>query len=213
MKTLLHLLICGSLAALASPAPLGDHVPDTSHWELMSSFSLSSSIPVYKFRSNLTGLHVVLAEAESPIVNGYFCLATEADTHDGLPHTLEHLIFLGSQEYPYKNVLDLLANRCLSGKTNAWTARDHTCYTVKTAGTSGFLNILPIYMDHILYPLLTDQDFVTEVHHVNKEGKDAGVVYSEMQGRENSAVNVLSFAKAAKLYPGGSGYSQVLVGI
>jgi len=208
MKTLLHLLICGSLAALASPAPLEDHVPDTSHWELMSSFSLSSSIPVYKFRSNLTGLHVVLAEAESPIVNGYFCLATEADTHDGLPHTLEHLIFLGSQEYPYKNVLDLLANRCLSGKTNAWTARDHTCYTVKTAGTSGFLNILPIYMDHILYPLLTDQDFVTEVHHINKEGKDAGVVYSEMQGRENSAVNVLSFAKAAKLYPGGSGYSQ-----
>lgn len=29
-------------------------------------------------------------------------LATEAHDDDGLPHTLEHLIFLGSEEYPYK---------------------------------------------------------------------------------------------------------------
>lgn len=29
-------------------------------------------------------------------------LATEAHDHDGLPHTLEHLVFMGSEEYPYK---------------------------------------------------------------------------------------------------------------
>ena len=39
-----------------------------------------------------------------PTVNGYFCLATEAQDDDGLPHTLEHLIFLGSHDYPYKGV-------------------------------------------------------------------------------------------------------------
>lgn len=38
-----------------------------------------------------------------------------------MPHTLEHLIFLGSEDYPYKGVLDLLANRCLASGTNAWT--------------------------------------------------------------------------------------------
>ena len=48
-------------------------------------------------------------------------LATEAVTseyahaNDGLPHTLEHMIFLGSELYPYKGVLDQLANRCLAG--------------------------------------------------------------------------------------------------
>ena len=31
-------------------------------------------------------------------------------------------------------VLDLLANRCLADRTNAWTDTDHTCYTVYTAG-------------------------------------------------------------------------------
>jgi len=28
--------------------------------------------------------------------------ATEAHDDDGLPHTLEHLVFMGSEEYPYK---------------------------------------------------------------------------------------------------------------
>ena len=36
-------------------------------------------------------------------------------------------------------------------------------------------------MDHIMHPNLRDDDFVTEVHHINGEGEDAGVVYSEMQ--------------------------------
>jgi hypothetical protein len=28
--------------------------------------------------------------------------ATEAHDDDGLPHTLEHLVFLGSENYPFK---------------------------------------------------------------------------------------------------------------
>lgn len=86
--------------------------------------------------------------------------ATEAHDDDGLPHTLEHLIFLGSELYPFKGVLDLLANRCLASGTNAWTDTDHTCYTVKTVGKNGFLNLLPIYLDHVLYPTLSVSFFV-----------------------------------------------------
>jgi Zn-dependent M16 (insulinase) family peptidase len=66
-------------------------------------------------------------------------------------------------------------------RTNAWTATDHTCYTIYSAGSGGFLNILPVYLDHILFPLLREEDFLTEVHHITAEGADSGVVYSEMQ--------------------------------
>lgn len=83
---------------------------------------------------------------------------TETLDDDGLPHTLEHLIFLGSEDYPYKGVLDLVANRCLASGTNAWTDVDHTCYTMETAGSEGFLALMPIYLDHILYPCLTVSD-------------------------------------------------------
>ena len=55
----------------------------------------------------------------------------------------------------YQGVLDLLANRCLASGTNAWTDTDHTCYTMTNAGSQGFLNLLPIYLDHILYATLT----------------------------------------------------------
>ena len=54
-------------------------------------------------------------------LNIYLFIATEAHDGDGIPHTLEHLIFLGSEDYPFKGVLDLLANRCLASGTNAWT--------------------------------------------------------------------------------------------
>ena len=64
-----------------------------------------------------------------------------------------------------------MANRCLASRTNAWTAVDHTCYTVYTAGTSGFLQILPIYLDHILFPTLRKEDFATEVHHISGRGR------------------------------------------
>lgn len=32
---------------------------------------------------------------------------------------------------------------------------DHTAYTLTTAGSDGFLNLMPIYIDHILYPTLS----------------------------------------------------------
>ena len=96
--------------------------------------------------------------------------------------------------------------RCLAERTNAWTAVDHTCYTVYTAGAPGFLNILPVYMDHILYPLLRDEDFVTEVHHITGEGKDSGVVYSEMQARQNKPNSLIWRNMMKQIYPGNTSY-------
>lgn len=183
-----------------------------SSFRLITETQLNGRIPVRKFKSNRTGLTVVFCEVDGPVCNGYFVLATEAHDDDGLPHTLEHLIFLGSELYPYKGALDLLANRCLASGTNAWTDTDHTCYTMTTAGSGGFLSLLPIYLDHILFPTLADSGFTTEVHHVNGDGEDAGVVYCEMQGRENvdSSRAHLELLRAA--YPG-SGYSSETGGI
>jgi len=70
---------------------------------------------------------------------------------------------MGSEQYPFKGIIDHLANRGFSNGTNAWTDTDHTAYTLSTAGEQGFLQLLPIYVDHILYPTLTKSGFVTEV--------------------------------------------------
>ncbi|KAL0273768.1 UNVERIFIED_CONTAM: hypothetical protein PYX00_006371 [Menopon gallinae] len=180
---------------------------DTGDFELITSQKANNLIDVRKYKSKKTGLTVVIAQVEGPIVNGYFTLATETYDDDGLPHTLEHLIFLGSEDYPYKGVLDLLANQMLASGSNAWTDIDHTCYTVTTAGSEGFLSLLPIYVDHILYPTLTDAAFTTEVHHIDGEGKDAGVAYCEMQGVENTGETLVHKKMTTLLYPGKCGYS------
>lgn len=100
---------------------------------------VNDEIPVQKYVSTTTGIQVYVAQVQSPLTNAYLALgknffkiaihrelklflflstATEADTDDGIPHTLEHLIFLGSEDYPFKGVLDLLANRCLANGTS-----------------------------------------------------------------------------------------------
>lgn len=73
---------------------------------------------LHRYISTKTGLRVYFAGVESPIVNAFMSVATEAYSHNGTPHTLEHLIFLGSEDYPYKGILDQLANRCLASGTN-----------------------------------------------------------------------------------------------
>jgi len=66
---------------------------------------------------------------------------------------------MGSERYPHKGVLDLLANRAFADGVNAWTETDHTAYTIATAGGQGFLQLLPIFVDHILYPTITDSGY------------------------------------------------------
>jgi Zn-dependent M16 (insulinase) family peptidase len=117
---------------------------------------------------------------------------------------------MGSEKYPYKGVLDNLANRAFAAGTNAWTDTD---YTIETAGEQGFLQFLPIFVDHILYPTLTDASFVTEVHHITPEAEDAGVVYSEMQGRENTSGDLSALRQQRLFYPKDSAYRSETGGL
>ncbi|RCN27449.1 hypothetical protein ANCCAN_26815, partial [Ancylostoma caninum] len=62
---------------------------------------------------------------------------------------------MGSKKYPFKGVLDVIANRCLASGTNAWTDQDHTAYTLSTVGSEGFFKVLPVYLNHLLSPMLS----------------------------------------------------------
>ncbi|KAG9104560.1 hypothetical protein FRC06_001340 [Ceratobasidium sp. 370] len=187
---------------------------DTSNFELLQRVKVDyADIELTKWRSKETGLTVVHVDYDAPIVKGYFVLATEIFNDSGCPHTLEHLVFMGSEQYPYKGVLDNLANRAFSQGTNAWTDTDHTAYTISTAGGQGFLQLLPVYVDHILYPKITDADFVTEVHHINSKAENAGVVYSEMQGRQNTAGDLMHHKMQTLFNPEGSAYRSETGGL
>jgi len=171
-----------------------------------------STDAIKSYRSPKTSLRGLVVKTDEPICSLHILLSTESNgggingsrwhhPDDGLPHTLEHLVFLGSQTHPHKGILDKLANRCMADGTNAWTATDHTAYTLSTAGSEGAINLMPIFADHVLFPTLTDSGFVTEIHHINGKGENKGVVYCEMQGRENSEGSLVDRAAMDLLYP------------
>lgn len=155
---------------------------------------------------------IVVVDQESPIVHGTFTLATEIHDDSGAPHTLEHLCFMGSKNYPYKEILDKLSTRAYS-IINAATWTDHTSYTLESAGWEGFAQILPVYLEHILLPTLTNSSCYTEVHHVDGDGNDAGVVYSEMQSKENEPDELMFLQTKRLLYPEGIGFRYETFGI
>jgi hypothetical protein len=204
-------LLCPSLTSSAFSKPLAwlQHIwdfimPDHSRkpkFRKLQSFKTDfapTNITLYE--SERSGMQVIVADQQGPKIHGYFTLATEATDDSGAPHTLEHLVFMGSENYRYKGLLDKLASRAYSG-TNAWTATDHTAYTLETAGWDGFAQILPIYLEHVLLPTITDEACLTEVHHVDGEGNDAGVVYSEMQALQYSSGELMDLRARRLLYP------------
>ncbi|CAB3402178.1 unnamed protein product [Caenorhabditis bovis] len=176
------------------------------HWNEIDA-TLNRLIDVKIYCSTRTNLRVVIGNVPGPMVYGCISFATEADSDDGLPHTLEHLVFMGSKKYPFKGILDIIANQCLANGTNAWTERDHTAFTLTTVGSNGFFKVLPIYIEHLLNPMLTESQFTTEVHHIDGEGNDAGVVYSEMQGAESDMQEIIVRKAKQMIYPCGHPYA------
>jgi len=55
--------------------------------------------------------------------------------------------------------------------------------------------------------------YITEVHHIDGDGEDAGVVYCEMQSRENSGESRTHLAMLRAMYPGDCGYKYETGGI
>lgn len=51
----------------------------------------------------------------------------DPDDHPGLAHFLEHMLFLGTEKYPVESDYDRFI-RSHDGKSNAYTANDHTLY-------------------------------------------------------------------------------------
>lgn len=195
-------------------------LPGAAHYEeAMSKFVRQTAFDVEyaparicKWKSSRTGLQLTYINQPSPIVNGYFAVATEIDNDSGCPHTLEHLVFMGSKDYPYKGFLDSLGNRFFSS-TNAWTSVDQTVYTLTTAGWEGFKTLLPVYLDHLLHPTITDEACLTEVYHIDGKGKEKGVVFSEMQGIESQAWFITYLNLMKTLYADKSGYSSETGGL
>ncbi|KAL7276847.1 Mitochondrial presequence protease [Rhizina undulata] len=129
--------------------------------------------------------------------NNVFAIGFKTNPNDdtGVPHILEHTALCGSQKYPVRDPFFKMLNRSLSNFMNAFTSGDHTTYPFATTNPIDFYNLMDVYVDATLHPLLKASDFKQEGWRVGPEDPAdpnsplvfKGVVYNEMKGQMSDA--------------------------
>ena len=127
----------------------------------MHGFRLISSSPlkeikgtadIYKHdKSGLTMVHLN-CEDTNKTFSMSFCTPPENST--GVPHILEHSVLAGSDKYPVREPFVELMKGSLNTFLNAFTASDWTMYPVASQNMQDYLNLVDVYMDAVLNPLI-----------------------------------------------------------
>jgi Zn-dependent M16 (insulinase) family peptidase len=125
----------------------------------------------------------------------------------GLPHIMEHAVLAGSQKYPVKDPFIELMKGSLATFVNAMTFPDMTTYPVASQNLQDFYNLMDVYVDAVLHPLLSRHTLMQEGWRYELESIDApltyqGVVFNEMKGAYSSPDGLLSKYSIEALFPG-----------
>jgi presequence protease len=124
----------------------------------------------------------------------------------GIAHILEHAVLCGSRKYPVKEPFVELIKSSLKTFLNAMTFPDKTCYPVASQNLKDFYNLVDVYLDAVLYPLITLHSFQQEGWHYELNAVDAplvykGVVFNEMKGSYSSPDDRLDELSQRSLFP------------
>lgn len=131
---------------------------------------------------------------------------TPPEDHTGVAHILEHSVLCGSRRYPSKEPFVELLKGSLQTFLNAFTYPDKTCYPVASQNLQDFYNLVDVYLDAVLHPLLSRHTFEQEGWHYELDQPDAplvykGVVFNEMKGFYSSPDSALVDYAQRSLFP------------
>jgi Zn-dependent M16 (insulinase) family peptidase len=158
----------------------------------MRPFQLNSQAQIAEIGSSVRRLHHEPTGADILIVknsdpNRCFGITfpTPLRGSTGVAHILEHMVLCGSRRFPDAPFAQLLRGS-LHTHLNASTRPDMTTYLAASQNGREFYNLLDVYLDAVLHPLLRESTFRKEGWHV-QQGEDGeprlrGVVYNEMKG-------------------------------
>lgn len=114
----------------------------------------------------------------------------------GEPHILEHSVLCGSRSYPLRDPFAVLLKSSLNTFLNAFTASLYTSYPVASQNEEDFRNLVTVYLDAVLHPLLSKETFLRQAWHNELEADGIaltrkGVVLNEMRGRYGESDSIL----------------------
>ena len=108
-------------------------------------------------------LHLYTADSEN-LFSINFPTPPSDDT--GVPHILEHAVLAGSEKFPVKEPFFEMIKMSMATFINAMTSADFTCYPVASNVKKDLFNLAEVYFDAVFHPLLTENTFKREGHHL-----------------------------------------------
>lgn len=163
-------------------------------FELLQSHEIKElGATYYRYKHQKSGAELIhLANSDNnKAFNITFKTIPEDDT--GCPHIMEHSVLNGSRNYPAKGTFMELIKGSLNTFINAMTSSDWTSYPVASTNDKDFMNLMRVYLDAVLRPLIYDEPMIMdqegwhlELFNEDDELKYRGVVYNEMKGAFSS---------------------------
>lgn len=158
------------------------------------------------YRHKKTGAEVLslVNEDENKVFGITFKTPPEDST--GIAHILEHSVLCGSRKYPVKKPFVELLKGSMHTFLNAMTFPDKTAYPVASQNLKDFYNLVDVYLDAVLFPLISEDTFEQEGWHYELDDLEAplvykGVVFNEMKGVYSSPDSVMHTQTQTALYP------------
>ncbi|HVW92810.1 MAG TPA: insulinase family protein [Devosia sp.] len=158
------------------------------------------------YRHKKTGAEVLtLANDDENKVFG-ITFKTPPEDSTGVAHILEHSVLCGSRKYPVKEPFVELLKGSLHTFLNAMTFPDKTVYPVASQNLKDFYNLVDVYLDAVLFPLISENTFRQEGWHYELDATQAplaykGVVFNEMKGAYSSPGAALGKKAQQSIYP------------
>lgn len=144
---------------------------------------------MYEMVHEQTGAELVWLKRDEE--NKTFCIGFKTTPEDdtGVFHICEHSVLNGSRKYPVREPFVDLLKSSLQTFLNAMTFPDKTIYPVSSRNDKDFMNLMDVYLDAVLHPLIyTNPNIFYQEgwHYEIRDEKDdpvyKGVVFNEMKG-------------------------------
>lgn len=165
---------------------------------------LNSVAKLYFHKRTGARLFSVINDDENKVFSINFRTTPKDST--GVPHILEHCVLNGSEKYPVKEPFVELLKGSLATFVNAITFPDKTCYPVASQNLQDFYNLIDVYMDAVLHPLISEETLMQEGWHYEISNSNEpltykGVVFNEMKGAFSSPDRIVGRYAIETLFP------------
>ncbi len=165
---------------------------------------LNATAKLYVHKRTGARLLSVINDDENKVFSINFRTTPKDST--GVAHILEHSVLGGSEKYPVKEPFVELLKGSLATFVNAFTYPDKTCYPIASQNMQDFYNLIDVYIDAVLHPLITEETLMQEGWHYELDDPAnpltyKGVVFNEMKGAYSSPDNLLARTIQQSLFP------------